>query len=303
MDLDTLISDADPARTITIPVGDALAARRLHDRLVAKARRRQRYAVPATGVAAAGAVAAAVVLASPVGSPPTTANARHHHGSVATTEPVSFRTTESGNIVATVTDPFAAQSALNASFQAAGLNIVVTLEPVSPSLVGTVDSFSEPTNEPDGGIQPLGHGPCVTGGGGCSIGITVPRDFTGHGTITLGRPAKPGEAYVGTTSAFAPGEVLHCSGLINEQVAQALTTIQRDNITAYWGVPPHDAPPEIGATSGPQVPDMTPPPADDYIIDATPVAAGTVWFRASATPLPATDVQQEQPADSQDCPS
>lgn len=76
MDLDTLISAADPVRRITIPAGDPMAARRLHDQLVAKDRRGWRYGVPATGVvAAAGAAAAAVLLISPASSPVTPASA------------------------------------------------------------------------------------------------------------------------------------------------------------------------------------------------------------------------------------
>ena len=65
--------------------------------------------------------------------------------------------------------------------------------PVSPSLVGTVVYISD--NGGASAIQPLQGGPCVTGGGGCSIGVKIPATFTGQGYITLGRPAKPGETY------------------------------------------------------------------------------------------------------------
>jgi hypothetical protein len=53
MDLDTLITDADRARKITIPAGDPEEARRLRERLVAHDQRRLRYGVPATGVVVA----------------------------------------------------------------------------------------------------------------------------------------------------------------------------------------------------------------------------------------------------------
>ena len=134
----------------------------------------------------------------------------------------------------------------------------------------------------------------MTGSGGaCAIGVKIPRDFIGQGSITLGRPAQPGEAYEATTSAFAPGESLHCSGLENQQVAQALPTIQADKITAYWDVAgSNDPPPVLGATTGPQVPDTTPPPGNYYITNANPVAAGVVWFITSPTPLPAADIQR-----------
>jgi hypothetical protein len=211
--------------------------------------------------------------------------------------PVSFRYPtrgpDSGDIVATVTDPFAAQSALNAAFQAAGLDIVVTLVPASPSAVGTVVEISEPANAPQ--IATLTGGSCVTGGGGvggCPIGVTIPRDFTGQGSITLGRPAKPGERYVSTNDAFAPGELLHCSGLLNAPVSQAQPTLAADGITAYWG-----SFPTAGQGSG----DQTPPAGSEYVVDADPVSAGTVWLRTSAQPLSGAPLQLAQQQYDQGC--
>jgi hypothetical protein len=211
---------------------------------------------------------------------------------------VSFRYPErgpdSGYIIATVTDPFAAQSSLNAAFKAAGLNIVVTLVPASPSIVGTVTSMSGPASGPQ--IQTLEGDSCVTGGGGvggCPIGLKIPRDFTGQATITLGRPAQSGEDYVSTTSAFAPGESLHCSGLLNEQVTAALPQIKADNITAYWGNDP------FPAANGNDT--QTPPSGVEYITDANPVSAGVVWFRTQPQPLSAADVQQYAQQYNQGC--
>jgi hypothetical protein len=262
----------------------------------------RRILVPA-GTAAL-AVAAGIVVYGAIATTPT-----HEHSSspVIHAVPVSFRFPksgpDSGYIVATVTNPFAAQSSLNAAFQAAHLNITVILEPASPSVVGTVLGTSTSTSSTGPQIQAVGsRGACVTGGGGpCNLEIKIPRDYSGQGTIELGRPAKPGEAYVATTSSFAPGEALHCSGLLNEQVAQALPTIEADNITAYWGVPGNDPPPTLGATSGPQVPDTTPPPGNYHIVSADPIAAGIVWFRAAPDPLSATDMQQAQQSYNQGC--
>jgi hypothetical protein len=239
-------------------------------------------------IACALAAAGVWLASSPQQAAPTT-TVGHHGGGVIKTLPVSFRTTESGSIVATVTDPFAAQTALNAAFKSAGLNIVVTLVPVSPGLVGTVTSIST-ANEPGGGIQTLGQGPCVTGGGGCPIGITVPRDFVGQGQITLGRPAWPGEAYVGVTSAFAPGETLHCSPILNEQVATVLPQIAAANITPKWW-----------SGAGPFTGSDTQSPNDYYIVDATPVSPGVVSFRTQATPLTATQLAAFNAQYSQGC--
>ena len=182
---------------------------------------------------------------------------------------VSFRTGADGDIVATVTDPFVAESKLKAAFAEHGLDITVNLLPVSPSLVGTVVFISD-----SGGasaIQPLQGGSCVTGGGACSIGLKIPATFTGSGDITLGRPAKPGETYESTASAFAPGEVLHCSGLRGARVATALPILQADKLTLQWreeSTGAHDA------TA----------PTSNYISDIDPVAPGTVMITTQPTP-------------------
>lgn len=67
-----------------------------------------------------------------------------------------------GDIIATVTDPFAAQKDLDAAFAAHGFNITVQLVPVSPSLVGALVATSQDT--PGSVIEPLEGGTCVTGG-------------------------------------------------------------------------------------------------------------------------------------------
>src|SRR3954452_7257855 len=119
-------------------------------------------------------------------------------------------------IIARVTRPFTARDQLQAAFQQEGIDISVRLVPVSPSLRGTVVYLGGSAGASE--IQPLQGGPCVTGGGGCPIGLKIPRDYSGHGEIALGRPAQAGESYASTASAFAPGEALHCSGLLGAPV-------------------------------------------------------------------------------------
>ena len=234
-------------------------------------------------VACAFAAAVGVVISTSSQAP-----SARHRTPVIKTMAVSFRTVDTGSdagyIIATVTDPFAAQSTLNAAFKAAGLDIVVTLVPASPSAVGTVVGTGESANGPQ--IQALAGGTCVTGGGGpgeCPIGVKIPRDFTGQGSITLGRPAQPGEAYASVNSAFAPGESLHCSGLLGEQVSVALPKLKTDNITARWRFVPYN----VAATPA----DTTPPAGNYYITGGEPVSAGVVWFQTSAQPLSAGDTQ------------
>jgi hypothetical protein len=185
---------------------------------------------------------------------------------------VAFRTVAHGDIIATVTDPFAAESQLKAAFAEHGFDITLDLMPASPSAVGTVFYISD-----SGGanaIQPLDGGSCVTGGGGCTIGVKIPATFTGQGFITIGRPAKPGETYEHANSAFAPGEVLHCSGLRGARVATALPILKADKLTVVrWREESSGA---IDATA----------PTSNYIADADPVAAGTVMITTQPTPPP-----------------
>jgi hypothetical protein len=229
----------------------------------------------------AGAVAVVAFNASSHRSGVTT----RHTAPVVKTMPVSFRTTDYGYIIATVTDPFAAQSALDAAFREAGVNIAVHLVPASPSAVGTLVSTSEPASGAQ--IQALVGGTCVTGGGGpgaCPIGVKIPVDFTGQGSITLGRPAEPGEAYAAANDAFAPGESLHCSGLLGQQVAAALPQLKADNITARWRFVPYNTP------ATPAV--ATPPPGNYYIVGGQPISAGVVWFQTQPDPLSSNPGEQ-----------
>jgi hypothetical protein len=211
------------------------------------------------GALAAAAVAAGLIVANSAVRPQTAAAG------------VAFRTVAHGDIIATVTDPFAAESQLKAAFAEHGFDITLNLVPVSPSLVGTVVFISD--NGGANAIQPLGRGSCVTGGGACSIGLKIPATFTGSGDITLGRPVKPGETYESTASAFAPGEVLHCSGLRGALVATALPILQADKLTIQWR--------EESTVSAHIV--ATAPPSN-YIADIDPVAPGTVMITTQPTP-------------------
>jgi hypothetical protein len=196
---------------------------------------------------------------------------------------VVFHTASDGDIVATVTDPFAAESRLKAAFAEHGLDITVTLLPVSPSLVGTVVYTSD-----SGGasaIHPLQGGRCVTGGGGCSIGVKIPATFTGKGYITLGRPAKPAEKYESQASAFAPGEALHCSHLLGARVATALPVLQANKLTATWRENTTATAPD-GTSSSVSKTDAG-LPANNYIWDALMTTPGRVTIWSEPRPWPA----------------
>jgi hypothetical protein len=196
---------------------------------------------------------------------------------------VAFRPAPDGDIVATVTDPFAAERTLKAAFAARGLDVTVKLLPVSPSLVGTVVFTSD--NGGASAIQPLQNGRCVTGGGACPIGVRIPATFAGKGYITLGRPARPGETYGVEASAFAPGEALHCSRLLGARVTTAVPVLQADKFAVVWREDTTRTARD-GTSSSFSKTDAT-PPANNYIWEAVMTAPGRIMIWTQPAPWPA----------------
>ena len=115
-----------------------------------------------------------------------------------------------------------------------------------------------------GGITPLQSGACITGGGGCSIGVRIAANFSGQGAIALGHPAQSGETYSSSASAFAAGEPLHCSGLLGAQVGVAQPQLAAGELTLP--VARDGRRPLAGRRHA---------PPDNYIWDATSSSAGT----------------------------
>jgi len=163
---------------------------------------------------------------------------------------------------------------------------------------------------------------CVTGGGGpgnCPVGLKIPREFAGSGSIVLGRPAKAGEAYESTNSAFAPGESLHCSGLIGETVATALPKLAARGITVQWPAQASSAPSQPATTPFPATTATdtatttsttatstsatssgsgvqgagTPAPGTYRIVDGTPIKLGVVMLQTQPDTLSPKQLAQE----------
>src|SRR4029077_19545561 len=109
--------------------------------------------------------------------------------------------------------------------------------------------------------------------------------FTGRAYIPLGRPARPGEQYESQASAFAPGEVLHCSRLLGARVATALPLLRADKLSATWREDT-TATASNGASSVSSKTDAT-PPANNYIWDAAMTAPGRVTIWSEPAPWPA----------------
>lgn len=178
---------------------------------------------------------------------------------------------EGDYIVADVTDPYASADRLRAAFRQERLDINVQLLPVSPSLVGTVVALSTPDGSD--GIEALQGGACVTGGGGCPIGLRIPRNFAGHAEIALGRPSKSGEDYMSTASAAAPGEALHCSGVLGMSVDRAARLFNSRGLTVEWRAK------DSGARGG------STPPASGYVWSVDPLSSTRVIAWTSPLPL------------------
>ncbi|MGH3165539.1 MAG: hypothetical protein ACRDN0_06545, partial [Trebonia sp.] len=72
-----------------------------------------------------------------------------------------------------------------------------------------------------------------SGGNRCAVGIKVPLNFHGQYDVDFGRPARPGETYVSTNSAFAPGEALYgMNDIVGKTVQAALAEIGTRHLTA-----------------------------------------------------------------------
>ncbi len=211
------------------------------------------------------AVAAAAAVVAAVGLWPAASHPRHASRAPADLRLIAF-SVRHGTITALITDPFAAASQLTAVMRAHGLDITIQAVPVSPSLIGTIVYTDAPI------IRTLWKPTCRVAG--CPVGLVIPAGFTGRATIAVGRRARRGEGYESMADAFAPGEVLHCSGLQGEPVSAALPELRKLGLTASWW-----------ALSDPDFPG-NPPPSDSqgprperpsgYIVDGTPQSATKV---------------------------
>jgi hypothetical protein len=187
-------------------------------------------------------------------------------------EAVAF-SVEGNHIVARIADPEATKQELEDAFAERGLDVRVILEPASPSIVGTIGAMSGEGDIQGGDVEIVHEeGACFTQGGGdqCPVGLKIINDFGGRLTIWIGRRAAPGEPYTNmATEAFAPGEVLHCSGVRGKTVREAMPSLADRDVKVIWRT--------IG--KGDDVrgidPDII---ANHYLTDALARTEGEVWI-------------------------
>jgi hypothetical protein len=231
-------------------------------------RRRWLIAIPAAAAVATGAFAAVSA------GHPADRTATPGAGSLRADPHALAFTTSDGYITVIVRDPLADQASYNAEFKARGLDITLSLVPVSPSLVGTVVEISTDGPDQNAITTITAHGKCWTGGGGseCPVGLRVPDGYRGQALVVFGRAARPGEQYESTAPVDAPGEALYGLNWRNQTVAAVLAMLRPRHVTALFQEF------RSGAMLGPKV------PATWYVDDGVPWAPGQVLLRVSPSP-------------------
>ncbi|MGK5553915.1 hypothetical protein ACSNOI_20065 [Actinomadura kijaniata] len=231
----------------------------------------------ATGVAGA---AVAVALATPPENPgaPEATPTRAAQGQVKLVSALSF-TRRGRYLDVRIRDPYADPARYKEEFARHGLNVRLSLVPVSPSIVGTVvmEDTSEGTR-PDDLTQIRVRGACEvpSGGNDCTVGVRIRIGYKGSAAVVFGRAARRGEKYTSTAKADAPGEALHGLVYRGQRLSRVLAALKGRNITA----------PEyrvmVGNESQIRYPGQV--PGDWYVHDAAPLAHGQVLLFVGPKP-------------------
>jgi hypothetical protein len=266
---DTLTNLGDQIAATAVQAPSSNGHRRAADRH--PARRRLLIGLPA-----AGALAVAGLIAASLGSPgqkvgPVTVGPPKAQAAVMSI------TRHGGYLDVIVTNPLADARKYREEFARLGLNIMLTLVPASPSLVGTLVYFEAPAS-----IKPItAVGKCWTGGSGstCPVGVRVPLDFKGSAVITFGRAARPGELYETTAPANAKGEAMYGLNYVGKTAAAVIAMLAARHVTVgdYWF--------QNASCEGVNRRSM---PGSWYVTGADPWAPGQVSLQVSKTwPAPA----------------
>lgn len=167
-------------------------------------------------------------------------------------------------------DPTADPERVRAELEQLGIDLQVTFVPADPFSVGRM-VFSEGAVGA-GGIELLGEtGDELEGG---PIGIRVRDEWTGSGSIAIGRTAEEDETFQASIALNAerPGGPLHCAGVRGMSVSEAAEVVRGEGLDVEWRTVVND---HAAADA---------PPADFEVHETIWHASDTVILFAGAGP-------------------
>jgi hypothetical protein len=196
---------------------------------------------------------------------------------------------QQGNaVIVTIVDQLQPNSALNRSFAEHHIDISIRLVSVPPSEVGKVISQDGPGRAT---IQATVTNGCLIGDPVCPITLSI-SNVHGHSSVDIGRGALPGDFDSGTTSIFAQGQLLHCSGLINGSVNEAMNYLNAHHIgylvVDLFGDTATGK--STTATTGPAFASDT----GKFLVDGQALSSTGIMLFASRTPASVAAIQRRQ---------
>jgi hypothetical protein len=270
------------------------------DDMIRGGRRRRRLIV---GSAAATLAVAGIVTVSGVFLQRGGGTSSPSTGQSAASAGVTFQQV-SGGVTAIFHDPTASAASLHEAFLQHGLDIVVDVLPVSPSLVGQVmQGVQEPAQGHNGITVVLGEKGCQYYGAvqPCPIGVMVATGYTGTQHIMIGRAAKPGELYAEANDPTAQGEALACTHVLGATIPEAQRMLTGLGLTASWTATGSSARVDPSTLVGRVVGNATPISPGQLLLEAEPAAKfkaypALSWPCSSARPVvSATEPHVQQP--------
>ncbi|MFG2004233.1 hypothetical protein ACGFNU_34240 [Spirillospora sp. NPDC048911] len=272
-----LLSDetaADLSRRITT------AAATADEPATSRVRRRLTIGLPLLATGVAGAVAAVAFVAQPghSGAPVQATSSKAAPGQIKLVAALSF-TRKDRYLNVRVRDPYADPKRYKAEFAQHGLNVSLSLVPVSPSMVGTVVMQDTSDGTRPGDVSDLRvKGACEvpSGGNDCTVGVRVRIGYKGTAAVVFGRAARRGEKYTSTAQVDARGEAMHGMVFRKRKVSQVLAALKKRNVTV----------PEYRVMEGNQSKARYPGqvPGNWYVHDAVPWADGQVLLFVGPKP-------------------
>ena len=188
----------------------------------ARTRRPSRRPLALIGAGAVATAAAVVALAAGRGG---------HDGTPTPPEPpriqvaaLSF-TEKGGYLTVRVKDPVADPARYKKEFAAHGLDVELSLAPVSPKKAGTVVFLED---DGDGRVKTI-TAPGRCGTVTCGVGVRIPLRYKAHVKVVFGQAARQGQHYdIGPGDT--PGEGVGLSDVRGRRVADVLAEARRRHI-------------------------------------------------------------------------